>query len=166
MSLAFADSLRADGAFPIAAAHPNPLHAGLNAIGNHLVGHCGRGQHDYAIGDGFDIRHASEAALPLNFCSGRIHRNRVIAARAELAKHYSRIVLWLPRDTHERQPLLAQEILYPLHRSHRIGPSSPILGPRPGTKQGLAEGKLKHAPPIPCVPSVGHALACPGPKKF
>jgi len=85
MSLAFADSLRADGAFPIAAAHPNPLHAGLNAIGNHLVGHCGRGQHDYAIGDGFDIRHASEAALPLNFCSGRIHRNRVIAARAELA---------------------------------------------------------------------------------
>src|ERR1035438_3594329 len=69
MSFANANSPRADRAFPDRAAHPDPLHAGLDTIANHLLGHRWRSQQDHSIGDRFDVLHARKASLPFDFRS-------------------------------------------------------------------------------------------------
>src|SRR5271157_5694453 len=66
-----------------------------------------------------NILQPREARLLINFFCLRIHGHSIVPAFAKFLKESMGKVLWLTRNAHHCEPLLAEEVLDHLHRTHR-----------------------------------------------
>ena len=92
------DGLRAHRPRPAAAVHPDPLHAGLGALADHLVGRRRWRHQQGRLGRGLDLAHAARGRAALHLAARGVHRDGVVAALDEGAEDL-RLKSFGSRDT-------------------------------------------------------------------